>query len=164
MLLLLYVDDMLIIGDDQERIQSLQIFLRSKFDVRDLGWVLCILLGHRSCIISSGLSSFSDEVYWRHSSESRTHDSKTVGILLEPNQKLLSSDGTPFYTSLAIGILKKALSTWASLSPILPFLFKWLISLSPHLHPYIRLLFFTFCSIFKELWLKTLLLSSHRSL
>lgn len=37
MLLLLYVDDILMTGDDQEGIRSLKTFLSSQFDVKDLG-------------------------------------------------------------------------------------------------------------------------------
>ena len=41
--LVLYVDDMLLVGNDKEIIQDLKTQLSSKFDMKDLGVANCIL-------------------------------------------------------------------------------------------------------------------------
>ena len=54
-LLLLYVDDMIIIGDDLNGIQELKDFLNQQFEMKDLG--------HLSYFLGLKITQFTDGLY-----------------------------------------------------------------------------------------------------
>ncbi|GKV52960.1 hypothetical protein SLEP1_g59510 [Rubroshorea leprosula] len=93
-LLLLYVDDIIITGDDVVGIEELKQSLSQKFELKDLG-VLSYFLGleftssNDGCLLSQ-VKYASDLV-----SKTELNDGKIVSTPLEPNVKLTPVDGSP---------------------------------------------------------------------
>ncbi|KAG5547345.1 hypothetical protein RHGRI_013130 [Rhododendron griersonianum] len=92
--LLLYVDDMIITGDDTIGISDLKAFLNKQFQMKDLGTV--------SYFLGLEISSTSDGYYLtqaKYASDLLTRagitDSKTASTPLEPTTRLTPLDGTP---------------------------------------------------------------------
>ncbi|CAL1363912.1 unnamed protein product [Linum trigynum] len=92
-ILLLYVDDMIITGDDLSGIADLQQFLSNNFDMKDLGSIR-YFLGLEVTTTDDGSYSLS-QVKYASELLSRAHltDSKTASTPLEPNVKLSPGDG-----------------------------------------------------------------------
>ncbi|XP_028088467.1 uncharacterized protein LOC114289030 [Camellia sinensis] len=92
-LLLLYVDDMIITGDDLDGIHELKHFLSSHFEIKDLG-SLSYFLGLEISSAPSGL--YLTQV--KYTSDLLSHagltDSKTAPTPLEYNARLTSLEGT----------------------------------------------------------------------
>ncbi|XP_057985374.1 uncharacterized mitochondrial protein AtMg00810-like [Hevea brasiliensis] len=93
-LLLLYVDDMIITGDDSFRISELHYYLNQHFEMKDLVSL--------SCFLGLEVSQNSDGYYLSQAkyasdllSRAGITDSKTVSTPLELNCKLTPLDGTP---------------------------------------------------------------------
>ena len=93
-LILLYVDDMTIIGGDSGGIHSLQHFLSQHFEMKDLG-TLRYFFGLE-------ITSFSDGYYLSQAkytpnllSKAGITDNKTIFTPLEYNAKLTPLDGEP---------------------------------------------------------------------
>ena len=93
-LLLLYVDDMIITGDDLSGIQELKDFLSQQFEMKDLG--------HLSYFLGLEIIHSTDELYLtqtKYASELLSRvgltDSKTVDTLVELNAHLTPSGGKP---------------------------------------------------------------------
>uniref|UniRef100_A0A2N9IBP6 Reverse transcriptase Ty1/copia-type domain-containing protein n=1 Tax=Fagus sylvatica TaxID=28930 RepID=A0A2N9IBP6_FAGSY len=93
-LLLLYVDDMIITGDDHSGISDFKLFLHQQFEMKDLG--------HLSYFLGLEVSSDSTGYYLsqaKYASDllSRTGltDTKVVSTPLEMNARLTPLDGTP---------------------------------------------------------------------
>ena len=91
-LLLLYVDDMIIIGDDLSGIQELKDFLSQQFEMRDLG--------HLSYFLGLEITHSTDDLYItqaKYTSDLLSRvgltDSKTVDIPVELNAHLTPSWG-----------------------------------------------------------------------
>uniref|UniRef100_A0A2N9FVG4 CCHC-type domain-containing protein n=1 Tax=Fagus sylvatica TaxID=28930 RepID=A0A2N9FVG4_FAGSY len=93
-LLLLYVDDMIITGDDHSGISDFKLFLHQQFEMKDLG--------HLSYFL--GLEVFSDSISYYLSqakyasdllSRAGLTDTKVVSTPLEMNARLTPLDGTP---------------------------------------------------------------------
>ena len=92
-LLLLYVDDMIIIGDDLNGIQELKDFL-SQFEMKDLGH-LSYFLGLEITYFTDGL--YITQVKYASKLLSRVGliDSKTVNTPVEFNARLIPLGGKP---------------------------------------------------------------------
>ena len=93
-LLLLYVDDMIIIGDDLSGIQELKDFLSQQFEMKDFG--------HISYFLGLQITHFTDGLYItqaKYASELLSRagltDSKTVDTPIELNAHLTPSGGKP---------------------------------------------------------------------
>jgi hypothetical protein len=93
-LLLLYVDDMIITGDDVQGIQDLKRFLGQHFEMKDLGPL--------SYFLGLEVSSSSDGYYLTQAkytsdliSRARITDSKIVDTPIEYNNRLNTHDGKP---------------------------------------------------------------------
>ena len=93
-LLLLYVDDMIITGDDLSGIQELKAFLSQQFEMKDLG--------HLSYFLDLEITHSTDGLYItqaKYASELLSRagltDSKTVGTPVELNAHLTPSRGKP---------------------------------------------------------------------
>jgi hypothetical protein len=93
-LILLYVNDMIITGDDISGIHALQSFLSQNFEMKDLGTL--------SYFLSLEVTSSTDGYYLSQAkyafdllSRAGLTDSKTMSSLLETNVKLLATDGEP---------------------------------------------------------------------
>ena len=93
-LLLLYVDDMIITGDDLSGIQELKDFLSQQFEMKDLG--------HLSYFLGLEITHSTDELYITQVkyaskllSQAGLIDSKTVDTLVKLNAHLTSSGGKP---------------------------------------------------------------------
>ena len=93
-LLLLYVDDMIITGDDLSGIQELKDFLSQQFEMKDLG--------HLSYFLGLEITHSTDELYITQAkyaskllSQAGLTDSKTVDTLVKLNAHLTSSGGKP---------------------------------------------------------------------
>uniref|UniRef100_A0A2N9J750 Reverse transcriptase Ty1/copia-type domain-containing protein n=1 Tax=Fagus sylvatica TaxID=28930 RepID=A0A2N9J750_FAGSY len=93
-LILLYVDDMIITGDDTADIHDLQKFLSQHFEMKDLGTL--------SYFLGLEVTSSSDGYYFSQAkyasdllSKAGLTDSKTVSTPLEFNIKLNAIDGEP---------------------------------------------------------------------
>ena len=91
-LLLLYVDDMIITGNDLSGIQELKNFLSQQFEMKDLG--------HLSYFLGLEITHSTDELYItqaKYASELLSRagltDSKTVDTLVELNAHLTPSGG-----------------------------------------------------------------------
>ena len=91
-LLLLYVDDMIITGDDLSGIQELKDFLSQQFEMKDLG--------HLSCFLGLEITHSTDGLYITQTkyasdllSRAGLTDSKTVDTPVELNAHLTSSGG-----------------------------------------------------------------------
>jgi hypothetical protein len=93
-LILLYVDDMIIIGDDIVGISDLQKFLSQHFEMKDLG-TLSYFLGHQVTSSSDGYYLTQAKYASDLLSKASLTDSKTVSTPLELNVKLNPTDGEP---------------------------------------------------------------------
>uniref|UniRef100_A0A2N9IYG8 Uncharacterized protein n=1 Tax=Fagus sylvatica TaxID=28930 RepID=A0A2N9IYG8_FAGSY len=93
-LILLYVDDMIIIGDDTASIRDLQKFLSQHFEMKDLGTLSYFL---RLEVTSSfdGYYLFQAKYAFDLLSKAVLTDSKIVSTPLELNVKLNTTDGEP---------------------------------------------------------------------
>ena len=91
-LLLLYVDDMIITGDDLSGIQELKDFLSQQFEMKDLGH-LSYFLGLKITHSTDGLYITQAKYASDLLSRVRLTDSKTVDTLVELNAHLTPSGG-----------------------------------------------------------------------
>ncbi|GKU92084.1 hypothetical protein SLEP1_g5859 [Rubroshorea leprosula] len=93
-LLLLYVDDMIITGDDVTSVKELKQSLNQKFEMKDLG-VLSYFLGLE--VTSSDDGYLLSQVKYASDlvSKAELNDGKSVSTPLEPNVKLTPMDGSP---------------------------------------------------------------------
>ena len=93
-LLLLYVDDMTIIGDDLNGIQELKDFLSQQFKMKDLGYLSYFLgleITHSTDRLYITQAKYASELL----SRARLTDSKTVDTLVEFNAHLTPSGWKP---------------------------------------------------------------------
>ncbi|OMO83306.1 Integrase, catalytic core [Corchorus capsularis] len=93
-LLLIYVDDMIITGDDSKGIEQLKQHLFDKFEMKDLGFLRYFLgievaYSPRGYILSQ--SKYANDVINR----ARLTDERTADTPIELNVKLRPTDGTP---------------------------------------------------------------------
>jgi hypothetical protein len=93
-LLRLYVDDIIIIGDDHSGISDFKKFLQQQFEMKDLG--------HLGYFLGLEVSSDSTGYYLsqaKYASDLLSHagltDTKVVSTPLEMNARLTPLDGTP---------------------------------------------------------------------
>uniref|UniRef100_A0A2N9GMX8 Reverse transcriptase Ty1/copia-type domain-containing protein n=1 Tax=Fagus sylvatica TaxID=28930 RepID=A0A2N9GMX8_FAGSY len=93
-LILLYVDDMIITGDDPAGIRDLQQFLSQQFEMKDLG-TLSYFLGLEVTSSSDGYYLSQAKYASDLLSKAGLTDSNTVSTPLELNVKLNSTDGEP---------------------------------------------------------------------
>uniref|UniRef100_A0A2N9IDW1 Reverse transcriptase Ty1/copia-type domain-containing protein n=1 Tax=Fagus sylvatica TaxID=28930 RepID=A0A2N9IDW1_FAGSY len=93
-LILLYVDDMIITGDDTTSIRDLQKFLSQHFEMKDLG-TLSYFLGLEVTSSSDGYYLSQAKYAFDLLSKADLTDSKTVSTPLELNVKLNTIDGEP---------------------------------------------------------------------
>ncbi|KAL5827461.1 hypothetical protein ACOSQ3_019299 [Xanthoceras sorbifolium] len=93
-LILLYVDDMIITGDDSAGIRSLQRFLSQHFEMKDLG-TLSYFLGLEVTLSSDGYYLSQAKYASDLLSKAGITDNKTVSTPLEYNAKLTPLDGEP---------------------------------------------------------------------
>uniref|UniRef100_A0A2N9F0V1 Integrase catalytic domain-containing protein n=1 Tax=Fagus sylvatica TaxID=28930 RepID=A0A2N9F0V1_FAGSY len=93
-LILLYVDDMIITGDDTAGIRDLQKFLSQQFKMKDLG-TLSYFLGLEVTSSSDGYYLSQAKYASDLLSKVGLTDSKTVSTPLELNVKLNTTDGEP---------------------------------------------------------------------
>jgi hypothetical protein len=93
-LLLLYVDDMIITGDDHSGISDFKLFLHQQFEMKDLGH-LSYFLGLEVSYDSTGY--YLSQAKYASDLLSRTGltDTKVVSTPLEMNARLTPLDGTP---------------------------------------------------------------------
>ena len=91
-LLLLYVDDMIITGDDLSGIQELKDFLSQQFEMKDFGH-LSYFLGLEITRSTDGLYITQAKYAFKLLSRVELTDSKTVDTLIELNAHLTSSGG-----------------------------------------------------------------------
>ncbi|GKV14657.1 hypothetical protein SLEP1_g25497 [Rubroshorea leprosula] len=93
-LLLIYVDDMIITGDDVSGIDELKQFLSHRFEMKDLG-SLSYFLGLE--VTSSDAGYLLSQMKYASDLISKADliDSKNVSTPLEPNVKLTPLDGSP---------------------------------------------------------------------
>ena len=93
-LILLYVDDMIITGDNSAGIHSLQHFLSQHFEMKDLGTLSYFL--RLEVTLSSDGYYFSQAKYASNLlSKAGITNKKTVSIPLKYNAKLTPLDGEP---------------------------------------------------------------------
>ncbi|KAL3720355.1 hypothetical protein ACJRO7_005217 [Eucalyptus globulus] len=93
-LLLLYVDDMIITGDDYEGITKLQLYLSQQFEMKDLGR-LSYFLGLEVASDSSGYYLSQAKYATDLLSRAGLTDNKTATAPIENNAKFDEKDGTP---------------------------------------------------------------------
>ena len=93
-LLLLYVDDMIITGDDLNDIQELKDFLSQQFEMKDLGY-LSYFLGLEITHFTDGLYITQAKYAFDFLSRAGLTDSKTVDTPVELNAHLTPSRGKP---------------------------------------------------------------------
>ena len=93
-LLLLYMDDMIITGDDLSGIQELNNFLSQQFEMKDLGH-LNYFLGLEITNSTAGLYITQAKYASELLSQAGLTDSKTVDIPVKLNVHLTSSGGKP---------------------------------------------------------------------
>ncbi|GKV00770.1 hypothetical protein SLEP1_g13403 [Rubroshorea leprosula] len=93
-LLLLYVDDMIIIGDDISGIHDLKQFLSHKFEMKDLG-VLSYFLGLEVTSFDDGYLFSQTKYAYDLISKVGLINSLTASTPLGPNVRLTSIDGSP---------------------------------------------------------------------
>ena len=96
-LLLLYMDDMIITGDDLSGIQELKDFLSQQFEMKDLGH-LSYFLGHEITHSTDGLYITQAKYASDLLSQAGFTDSKTVDTPVELNAHLTPSGGKPSYS------------------------------------------------------------------
>ena len=159
----LYVDDMIITGDDMQGIQDLKHFLGHQFEMKDLGSLHYFL---------SLEDSFSVDGYYltraKYTSDliSRASitDSKIIDIAIEYNRCLNSHDGEPLsdatlYIQL-VGSLIYLTVTRPDISYVVHVVSQFMAtSRSPHYAVVLRILRYLKCTIFNGLHF-----SSHSSL
>ena len=93
-LLLLYVDDMIIIGDDLNGIQELKDFLSQQFEMKDLGhlnYFLGLEITHSTDGLYITQAKYTSELL----SRAGLTNSKTVDNLVELNAHLTPTGGKP---------------------------------------------------------------------
>ena len=93
-LLLLYVDDMIIIGDDLSGIEELKDFLSQQFEMKDLGhlsYFLGLEITHSTDRLYITRAKYASELF----SRAELTDSKTVDTPIELNVHLTPSEGKP---------------------------------------------------------------------
>ncbi|GLT97070.1 hypothetical protein SLE2022_146550 [Rubroshorea leprosula] len=95
-LLLLYVDDMIIIGDNVVSVKELKQSLSQKFEMKDLG-VLSYFLQLE--VTSSDDGYLFSQVKYASDlvSKAELNDGKSVSTPLEPNVKLTPINGSPLF-------------------------------------------------------------------
>jgi hypothetical protein len=93
-LLLLYVDDMIIIGDDSEYIAFVKARLRDQFLMTDLG-PLCYFLGIEVSSSSDGFSISQEKYIQDLLARAALGDERTVETPMKLNVQLRASDGDP---------------------------------------------------------------------
>jgi hypothetical protein len=93
-LILLYVDDMIIIGDEISGIRALQSFLSQNFEMKDLG-TLSYFLGLEVTSSTDGYYLSQAKYAFDLLSQAGLTGSKTMSNPLETNVKLLATDGEP---------------------------------------------------------------------
>ena len=93
-LLLLYVDDMIITGDDLSGIQELKVFLSRQFEMKDLGH-LSYFLGLEITHSTDGLYITQAKYASKLLSRAGLTDSKIVDTLVELNAHLTPTGGKP---------------------------------------------------------------------
>jgi len=93
-LLLLYVDDMIITGDDLNGIQELKVFLNQQFEMKDLGH-LSYFLGLEITHSTDGLYITQAKYASELLSRAGLTDSKTVDTPVELNAHLTPTGGKP---------------------------------------------------------------------
>ena len=93
-LLFLYVDDMIITGDDLSGIQELKDFLSQQFEMKDLGH-LSYFLGLEITYSTDGLYITQVKYALELFSRAGLTDSKTVDIPVELNTHLTPTGGKP---------------------------------------------------------------------
>ncbi|GKV27933.1 hypothetical protein SLEP1_g37046 [Rubroshorea leprosula] len=93
-LLFLYVDDMIINGDDISGIHDLKQFLSHKFEMKNLS-VLSYFLGLEVTFSDDGYLLSQTKYAFDLISKAGVTDSKTTSTPLEPNVRLTSMDGSP---------------------------------------------------------------------
>jgi hypothetical protein len=93
-LILLYVDDMIITGDDTAGIRDLQKFLSQQLEMKDLG-TLSYFLGLEITSSSDGYYLSQAKYAFDLLSKAGLTDSKIVSTPLELNVKLNTTDGEP---------------------------------------------------------------------
>ncbi|KAK1620108.1 hypothetical protein QYE76_025625 [Lolium multiflorum] len=93
-LLLLYVDDMIITGDDPEYIAFVKARLRDQFLMTDLG-PLCYFLGIEVSYTSDGFSISQEKYIQDLLARAALGDERTVDTPMELNVKLRPTDGDP---------------------------------------------------------------------
>ena len=93
-LLLLYMDDMIITGDDLNGIQELKDFLSQQFEIKDLGH-LSYFLGLEITHSTDGLYITQAKYTSELLSRAGLTDSKTVDTLVELNAHLTPLGGKP---------------------------------------------------------------------
>ena len=100
-LLLLYVDDMIITGDDLNGIQELKVFLNQQFEMKDLGH-LSYFLGLEITHSTNGLYITQAKYASELLSRAGLTDSKTVDTLVELNAHPTPTGGKPLSNLLFI--------------------------------------------------------------
>jgi hypothetical protein len=93
-LILLYVDNMIIIGDDISGIRALQSFLSQNFEMKDLG-TFSYFLGLEVTLSNDGYYLSQAKYVFDLLFQAGLIDSKIVSSPLETNVKLLAMDGKP---------------------------------------------------------------------
>ncbi|GKV37171.1 hypothetical protein SLEP1_g45230 [Rubroshorea leprosula] len=93
-LLLIYVDDMIITGDDVSRIDEVKQFLNHRFEMKDLG-SLSYFLGLEVTSLDDGYLLSQMKYASDLISKTGLTNSKNVSTPLEPNVKLTPLDGFP---------------------------------------------------------------------
>jgi hypothetical protein len=108
-LLLLYIDDMIITGDDHSGISDFKLFLHQQFEMKDLG--------HLSYFLGLEVSSDSTGYYLSQAkyasdllSRAGLIDTKVVSTPLEMNARLTPLDGTPLRDALSSACWQLSLS------------------------------------------------------
>ncbi|GKV40278.1 hypothetical protein SLEP1_g47945 [Rubroshorea leprosula] len=92
--LLLYVDDMIITGDNIAGVEELKPSLSQKFEMKDLG-VLSYFLGLEVTSCDDGYLFSQVKYAFDLVSKAELNDGKSVFTPLEPNVKLTPMDGSP---------------------------------------------------------------------
>ena len=102
-LLLLYVNDMIITGDDLSGIQYLKDFLSQQFEMKDLGH-LSYFLGLEITYSTNGLYITQAKYASKLLSQAGLTESKTVDTLVELNVHLTPSRRKPLSNSSLIDV------------------------------------------------------------